>query len=204
MRVLIFLWLIVMTILAVGHGAMVVSHPIPRSAILLLTLGSAIVVAVFVSVGLAVVVMSLVALIWGLYAYFYRGRFAGPAYRIGLAKNPVLLRSTTFLCFASSVVAFIVFVAWYLAFIPIVVWLALGFLTVEMAIHRHIRALGMVAPSANGEPSRNRSLAISAINHFQGWRNEIVQYRYPFLFAGLLFVVVNLWLWIRGRSALSR
>jgi hypothetical protein len=186
---LVIIWLVVIAALAAWHGIVAVLNPLMRtlkhridptlailaSIIGILTAG-AIALAVFVSLGVAILAISLFSMTLGAIVYFKGQRFADPTSRFMFASTrPLLLPSTMFISFASSVIAFVIFTYWFLFVVPIALWFAIGFLSAEVAIRQQMRR------SKEHGSETDRKKAIFAINDNQGRRGSFGRSnRYPF------------------------
>ena len=136
----------------------------------LLHVGVAILLAIVVSLKLAVGALSMLSLIWGV-NLFYTQKFAEPGERIGL--RPPLLRSTAILCLLSTAVAMGAFLVWYWACIPVIVWVGSGFLSAEIGIHRVLRG------QRDSGLECDRAMAIGIVNQHQGRLFRFTRYPYP-------------------------
>jgi len=141
---------------------------------LLIHASAATILAVNLSKDLAIAIMSLIGLVWGLFAYFLLQRFAGPMDRTGMVRNhPRRLPCVNIFLFASSALALGSTMGWYWSILPVFLWFILGLITAELAIRRRMR---------QSEGRINRQTAIFGINQYQG-RGGLLSgnnYRYPF------------------------
>ena len=155
-----------------GYGAGL-AFPI---LVLLIHVGTAIGLAIGVSLQAAIIAFSLTGFSWSLALYFPE-RFAHRSDRIGLARSmPLLLPLMSFAGFVFSVLSLQFFAAWYWTALPALIWFGFGSIFAEMAIRGR-----MIRLKKSG--SDGRKLAIFAINENQGrsWTNRgWVQGRYPF------------------------
>ena len=186
-------WLSLLTLLASWFGALTVINPIygfllrirPSAAevgplativvFLLVHVAGAIVLAAYISPGGAIIGISVAALVWGLFCYFFLQRFAQPEDLLGLSlTSPLVLPVASLVSFVSTAIAFLLYSQWYFAFVPFLVWLVLGFTTAELAIRRCIKR------SRNAGAEWDRRFAMSIVNDAQGRRAHYGLVRYPF------------------------
>jgi hypothetical protein len=133
-------------------------------------------VSLFVSVGTAVAVTSLIVFGFSLTVYFMSQRFASVA-DSGFGKGDPTLPGIAFVAFLASTGATIRFLGWVWGVVPILLWFALGFVCAEWAIQRYIsmcRRHGIEL-----EPD-DRSFAIFSVNRCQGRHSLFGSHRYPF------------------------
>ncbi len=147
-------------------------------ALTILHVAVAVLMCLYVSVGAAVVLTSIMTFGWSLMAYFLLQRFSEPFDRpLNVLNNPLLYPIASLVGFIFSNLSIILFLAWQWIFIPVLVWFFLGFFCAELSIRRIIRH--------NSDCDRND--AISMINHSQGrlrsfydmMENNINKYPFP-------------------------
>jgi len=157
-----------------GPSVAEVCQLVTMALFLLVHVAGAIVLAVYVSLGVAIIAISGASLVWGLFSYFLLQRFAGPLQRPGIVMaSPLFLPLSCFASFASTALAFFLYTRWYLALVPFLVWFVLGYISAEMAIRGNMK----LSKDAGGECDRR--IALSIINHAQG-RLLLRPDRYPF------------------------
>jgi hypothetical protein len=168
-----YLWLVLLGILTAWHLFTAISLPIRRWALrtgrsalqaatgLFLTIvcfGVPIAIALTVRpVESAILMLAALGFVFGFAAYLLRQRFPSSFHRIGITRMaPMLFPLTTFACFASGIIGFIIISVWPASLSFLLLWYLTGLTTAEIAIRTQMR-----------ESKIDRKMAILMINDHQ-------------------------------------